>query len=266
MALAGASAIAADLPRYQPVPSPGPYNADLQLDRLLYRHQWRRRMGQFPVGRDRPIRCLRRPDRRHRRLQLADRPVRGRRRRRHRLVGRQRHTNVLCAAGCETRNNWLATVRGRLGYAFDRFLPYITGGLARSATSTRPGPGSPAAAPPMRAGPSAPGSKSASSSNVEPQSRVSVRGPRRLQLRIQLRSRGQRQCIVTTPTSFAAVSTFGSDHAATAHDQARIPIRGFFCCQSARCDLPAFAHPGGLVAAKAGTRRANSSSHATKRG
>lgn len=33
-------------------------------------------------------------------------------------------------AGCETRNLWFATVRGRLGYAFDRFLPYITGGLA----------------------------------------------------------------------------------------------------------------------------------------
>ena len=31
---------------------------------------------------------------------------------------------------CETRNNWLGTVRGRLGYAFDRFMPYVTGGLA----------------------------------------------------------------------------------------------------------------------------------------
>jgi outer membrane immunogenic protein len=31
---------------------------------------------------------------------------------------------------CETRNNWLSTVRGRLGYSFDRFMPYITGGLA----------------------------------------------------------------------------------------------------------------------------------------
>ena len=32
--------------------------------------------------------------------------------------------------GCTTRNNWLATGRGRVGYAFDRFLPYITGGAA----------------------------------------------------------------------------------------------------------------------------------------
>lgn len=31
---------------------------------------------------------------------------------------------------CEIRNNWIATARGRLGYAFDRFMPYVTGGLA----------------------------------------------------------------------------------------------------------------------------------------
>jgi outer membrane immunogenic protein len=39
-------------------------------------------------------------------------------------------TTVLCPAGCETRNKWLATARGRVGFAFDRFLPYFTGGLA----------------------------------------------------------------------------------------------------------------------------------------
>ena len=31
---------------------------------------------------------------------------------------------------CQTKNNWFGTVRGRVGYAFDRFLPYFTGGLA----------------------------------------------------------------------------------------------------------------------------------------
>ncbi|MGB6349601.1 MAG: outer membrane protein [Pseudolabrys sp.] len=31
---------------------------------------------------------------------------------------------------CETRIDWLGTARGRLGYAFDRFMPYVTGGLA----------------------------------------------------------------------------------------------------------------------------------------
>lgn len=31
---------------------------------------------------------------------------------------------------CETSDNWLSTVRGRLGYAGDRFMPYVTGGAA----------------------------------------------------------------------------------------------------------------------------------------
>jgi outer membrane immunogenic protein len=34
------------------------------------------------------------------------------------------------SAGVETKVPWLGTVRGRIGYAFDRFLPYITGGAA----------------------------------------------------------------------------------------------------------------------------------------
>jgi outer membrane immunogenic protein len=40
--------------------------------------------------------------------------------------------STVCAVGvtCETRNNWLGTARGRIGYAFDRILPYVTGGLA----------------------------------------------------------------------------------------------------------------------------------------
>jgi outer membrane immunogenic protein len=49
-------------------------------------------------------------------------------------------TTVLCPAGCETRNKWLVTARGRVGYAFDRFLPYVTGGLAAGdINATRPG-------------------------------------------------------------------------------------------------------------------------------
>ncbi len=31
---------------------------------------------------------------------------------------------------CQTRNTWLGTTRGRIGYAMDRFLPYLTGGVA----------------------------------------------------------------------------------------------------------------------------------------
>lgn len=39
-------------------------------------------------------------------------------------------TSAACPAGCTTQNDWLATVRGRAGYAFDRVMPYVTGGLA----------------------------------------------------------------------------------------------------------------------------------------
>jgi outer membrane immunogenic protein len=35
-----------------------------------------------------------------------------------------------CGAGCTTNDNWLSTVRGRVGYAFGGVMPYVTGGLA----------------------------------------------------------------------------------------------------------------------------------------
>ena len=74
---------------------------------------------------------LRRHRRRHHRLQLSDRPRCPRRRRRHRLgehlPARPRRG---CPAGCKTSDSWLSTVRGRLGYAADRFMPYVTGGAA----------------------------------------------------------------------------------------------------------------------------------------
>ena len=35
-----------------------------------------------------------------------------------------------CLGNCTTANTWLGTARGRAGYAFDRFLPYLTAGLA----------------------------------------------------------------------------------------------------------------------------------------
>jgi outer membrane immunogenic protein len=35
-----------------------------------------------------------------------------------------------CTVGCQTRNDFLATARGRVGIAADRWLPYVTGGLA----------------------------------------------------------------------------------------------------------------------------------------
>jgi outer membrane immunogenic protein len=39
-------------------------------------------------------------------------------------------TTVLCFGTCQTSNSWLGTARGRIGYAFDRFLPYLTAGAA----------------------------------------------------------------------------------------------------------------------------------------
>jgi outer membrane immunogenic protein len=42
-------------------------------------------------------------------------------------------TDNACFLGfavCEAENRWFATFRGRVGYAFDRFLPYLTAGGA----------------------------------------------------------------------------------------------------------------------------------------
>lgn len=37
-----------------------------------------------------------------------------------------------CGVGinCQTQNEWLGTARARVGYAFDRIMPYVTGGAA----------------------------------------------------------------------------------------------------------------------------------------
>jgi len=39
-------------------------------------------------------------------------------------------TVLVSTVSCETKNTWLATIRGRLGYAADRALFYVTGGVA----------------------------------------------------------------------------------------------------------------------------------------
>jgi outer membrane immunogenic protein len=46
------------------------------------------------------------------------------------LNGTYGGAGLACGAGCTTQSDWLATVRGRAGYAFDRFLVYGTGGAA----------------------------------------------------------------------------------------------------------------------------------------
>jgi outer membrane immunogenic protein len=42
----------------------------------------------------------------------------------------QGSTTTNCPLGCTTKNTWFGTARGRIGYAFDRFLPYFTAGAA----------------------------------------------------------------------------------------------------------------------------------------
>jgi outer membrane immunogenic protein len=45
-------------------------------------------------------------------------------------------------AGCETNVPWLATVRGRVGYAWNRWMPYATGGVAIADIKATPNGGS----------------------------------------------------------------------------------------------------------------------------
>jgi len=47
-------------------------------------------------------------------------------------------TTTACGGGCSTQNTWLGTARGRIGYAWDRWLPYITGGAAFGAIKMTP--------------------------------------------------------------------------------------------------------------------------------
>jgi outer membrane immunogenic protein len=50
--------------------------------------------------------------------------------------------DTACGTGnCETKNSWLGTARGRVGYAWDRWLPYLTGGAAFGNIKMTPGTG-----------------------------------------------------------------------------------------------------------------------------
>ena len=39
-------------------------------------------------------------------------------------------TTTNCPAGCTTSSDWLGTARARVGYAFDRFMPFVSGGAS----------------------------------------------------------------------------------------------------------------------------------------
>lgn len=45
--------------------------------------------------------------------------------------------DCLVGVNCESKNRWIGTLRPRLGYAFDRFLPYVTAGAAYGSVRLR---------------------------------------------------------------------------------------------------------------------------------
>ena len=122
---------------------------------------------------------------------------------------------------CETRNDWLGTARGRLGYAFGRFLPYVTGGAAFGNVKTNiAGIGS---ASDTKAGWTLGG-------GLE----YGLAGPWSIKaeyLYVDLghNSVGARLSTPTfTPTSFAPASTIGSDRGADDHSKAPEFAPGLF--------------------------------------
>ena len=83
-------------------------------------------------------------------------------------------TNVACPFGCEIKNEWLGTARGRVGYAMDRVMPYVTGGLAFGDVSATVNGVASRAATPTSAGRSAPASKARSRRTGPPSSNIST--------------------------------------------------------------------------------------------
>ena len=57
------------------------------------------------------------------------------------IRGSTSSTNAVCGA-CDTSSNWIGTIRGRIGYAFDRVMIYATGGGAvtdiKASTAAQP--------------------------------------------------------------------------------------------------------------------------------
>ena len=81
---------------------------------------------------------------------------------------------VCTGTSCETRNQWLATTRGRLGYAFGRFMPYVTGGAAFGDIEQFRRPVSAARPPRGPVGPSAAGLRHPSLGRGAPRSNISM--------------------------------------------------------------------------------------------
>jgi hypothetical protein len=54
-------------------------------------------------------------------------------------------TTAGCPIGCSTSDSWLSTVRGRIGYSFDRVMPFMSPAVSPSATFAPRRPALPAA-------------------------------------------------------------------------------------------------------------------------
>ena len=82
----------------------------------------------------------------------------------------------VCAADgggqCQTQQSWVGTTRARVGYAFDRWLPYVTGGVAYGNIRRCSRPARPPT--PMSAGPPAPAWNTASTATGAPSSNIST--------------------------------------------------------------------------------------------
>ena len=95
-------------------------------------------------------------------------------------------TNTSAPLGCKTSDHWLSTVRGRLGYAADRFMPFVTGGAAfgdiRASTPGFAGASTTNAGWTVGGGP-----RIRDRRQLDRQGRISLRRPRQVQLRHLLR-------------------------------------------------------------------------------
>ena len=119
--------------RPRPITRRRPILPPSTMERLLSRCERRRRVRERrtwdTAGSTKPYR---RPGRRHASVAIT--------RSRHFVIGVEgdidwasisgTNSTVTCPTGCKTGDSWLSTVRGRVGYAADRFLPYLTGGAA----------------------------------------------------------------------------------------------------------------------------------------
>ena len=118
--------------------------------------------------------------------------------------------DVTCPGGtCTTKNDWLGTARARLGYGgWNNWLPYITGGAAFGDIKAKPGRHH--RQQDQDRLDRGPRRRIRAALELERQARISLRRPRHVRLRPDLR-RGRPTTSASRPTSCAWASTTASD-------------------------------------------------------